>query len=97
MRHETNCRQSIYIILCVSLKVVAMASSEPVAAMPLAISVLMPWKLRAGTLHIVWQRCVALAALRLINALLLCTYTTPDEYWQGPEVAHRLVFGYGYL
>ena len=26
-----------------------------------------------------------------------CTQHDPDEYWQAPEVAHRLVFGYGAL
>ncbi|KNC47061.1 GPI mannosyltransferase 3 [Thecamonas trahens ATCC 50062] len=34
--------------------------------------------------------------LRLALALTLATYFAPDEYWQGPEVAHALVFGYGH-
>ena len=34
---------------------------------------------------------------RLANAVVLRTYFNPDEYWQGPEVAHRWVFGYGHL
>ncbi|KAK6942377.1 GPI mannosyltransferase [Dillenia turbinata] len=34
---------------------------------------------------------------RLVNSLLVQTYFNPDEHWQGPEVAHRLVFGYGHL
>ncbi|GAA5810680.1 hypothetical protein MFLAVUS_004106 [Mucor flavus] len=34
---------------------------------------------------------------RYINAYLTRTYDNPDEYWQGQEVAHNLVFGYGYL
>ncbi|EKX54838.1 hypothetical protein GUITHDRAFT_131834 [Guillardia theta CCMP2712] len=25
------------------------------------------------------------------------TYFVPDEYWQAPEVAHRMAYGYGYL
>uniref|UniRef100_K7MK99 Mannosyltransferase n=2 Tax=Glycine subgen. Soja TaxID=1462606 RepID=K7MK99_SOYBN len=25
------------------------------------------------------------------------TYFNPDEHWQGPEVAHRIAFGYGHL
>lgn len=29
-----------------------------------------------------------LLAFRLLNAWLLRTSFTPDEYWQGPEVAH---------
>jgi phosphatidylinositol glycan class B len=36
-------------------------------------------------------------ATRLLWALLTDTYASPDEYWQGPEVAHRLVFGAGAL
>ncbi|KAF9984221.1 hypothetical protein BGZ75_004213 [Mortierella antarctica] len=39
----------------------------------------------------------ALVAFRAINALLVRTYFSPDEYWQALEVAHRTVFGYGYL
>lgn len=34
---------------------------------------------------------------RLLNAFLTRTYDNPDEYWQGQEVAHYLVFGRGYL
>ncbi|GJP35396.1 hypothetical protein CLOM_g19907 [Closterium sp. NIES-68] len=40
---------------------------------------------------------LALLAFRLINSLAVQTYFNPDEFWQGPEVAHRMVFGYGYL
>eukprot|EP00899_Mesostigma_viride_P008256 jgi/Mesvir1/17431/Mv08709-RA.1 len=36
-------------------------------------------------------------SLRLAHAALVSTYFNPDEHWQGPEVAHRAVFGYGYL
>ncbi len=34
---------------------------------------------------------------RYINALLIRTYFEPDEYWQSLEVAHQVVFGYGWL
>jgi phosphatidylinositol glycan class B len=34
---------------------------------------------------------------RLANAVLTRTYAAPDEHWQAPEVAHRLVFGSGYM
>ncbi|KAF4665151.1 hypothetical protein FOL47_004726 [Perkinsus chesapeaki] len=34
---------------------------------------------------------------RVINALLICTYSSADEYWQSIEVSHYLVFGRGYL
>ncbi|XP_019453890.1 PREDICTED: GPI mannosyltransferase 3 isoform X1 [Lupinus angustifolius] len=36
-------------------------------------------------------------AFRIINSLLIQTYFNPDEHWQGPEVAHRIAFGYGHL
>ena len=40
-----------------------------------------------------------------IRSLYLCniirsslrTFFEADEFWQGPEVAHKLVFGYGHL
>lgn len=38
-----------------------------------------------------------LIAFRILNALLIRTWFVPDEFWQGPEVAHDVVFGYGYL
>ncbi|KAE8209699.1 hypothetical protein CF327_g6348 [Tilletia walkeri] len=37
-----------------------------------------------------------LLIFRLFNAALTQTYFQPDEFWQSLEVAHRLVFGYGY-
>ena len=36
-------------------------------------------------------------AFRLLNAFAVQTYFNADEFWQGPEVAHRFVFGYGFL
>jgi hypothetical protein len=45
---------------------------------------LSPW-----TLSIAARVVVALVAER--------TYASPDEFWQGPEVAHRLVWGNGFL
>lgn len=35
--------------------------------------------------------------IRFISAYLCSTYGAPDEWWQGPEVAHRRLFGYGFL
>ncbi|KAM3137750.1 hypothetical protein pb186bvf_010170 [Paramecium bursaria] len=35
--------------------------------------------------------------VRISIALLSPTYSFPDETWQGPEIAHRDVFGYGWL
>ena len=47
------------------------------------------------------RRAMATAALivslRLLNAILVTTQLDPDEWWQAPEVAHRLVFGCGVL
>lgn len=34
---------------------------------------------------------------RILNALLVQTFHVADEYWQTLEVAHRFVWGYGYL
>lgn len=35
--------------------------------------------------------------LRILNCFLVQTSFVPDEYWQSLEVAHRMVFSYGYL
>ena len=37
-----------------------------------------------------------LAAFRIINACLVQTFFQPDEFFQSLEVAHALVFGYGW-
>ncbi|TKY86526.1 hypothetical protein EX895_004675 [Sporisorium graminicola] len=37
-----------------------------------------------------------LFAFRLINALLTRTFFQPDEHYQTTEIAHRIVFGYGF-
>lgn len=37
-----------------------------------------------------------LIAFRTLNALLCTTFFQPDEFFQSLEVAHRLVFGYGW-
>ncbi|ORX74035.1 hypothetical protein DL89DRAFT_264024 [Linderina pennispora] len=39
----------------------------------------------------------ALLAFRLLNVSLVQTYIHPDETWQSLEVAHRSVFGYGFV
>ncbi|XP_029495112.1 GPI mannosyltransferase 3 isoform X1 [Oncorhynchus nerka] len=36
-------------------------------------------------------------AFRLINCFLVQTSFVPDEYWQSLEIAHLMVFDYGYL
>ena len=40
---------------------------------------------------------LALVLFRVLDAVSLRTYFNPDEFWQGPEVAHKLVFGVGLL
>jgi phosphatidylinositol glycan class B len=42
-------------------------------------------------------RFLSLLALRLFLCACLQTSFVPDEYWQGPEVAHALAFGRGEL
>ena len=34
---------------------------------------------------------------RLLNALTVRTYAAPDEHWQAPELAHKIIFGVGYV
>lgn len=39
----------------------------------------------------------SLVVFRVLNALVVRTSFTPDEFWQGPEPAHLLAFGTGHL
>lgn len=39
---------------------------------------------------------VFLLAFRIVNALITRTFFQPDEHYQTTEIAHRLVFGYGF-
>lgn len=45
-------------------------------------------------MNIILLLCIG---FRIFNALILRTTFAPDEYWQSLEIAHRLVYGYGYL
>ncbi|XP_049820403.1 GPI mannosyltransferase 3 [Aethina tumida] len=36
-------------------------------------------------------------SVRIIGAFFVQTYFVPDEYWQSVEVAHKIVFDYGFL
>jgi phosphatidylinositol glycan class B len=38
-----------------------------------------------------------LSIYRIIICFLTRNYEHPDEHWQGPEVAHKLHYGYGFL
>ncbi|KAK7488449.1 hypothetical protein BaRGS_00020234 [Batillaria attramentaria] len=40
---------------------------------------------------------LGLLVIRLVNAMLIQTFFVPDEFWQSLEVAHKMVFNYGYL
>lgn len=40
---------------------------------------------------------VIFLVVRLLSVFLVQTYFVADEYWQCLEVAHKIVFGYGYL
>lgn len=45
-----------------------------------------------------WRLLItAVVIVRLSTVLLTQTYASPDEYWQGPEIAHKLVFGIGFV
>jgi phosphatidylinositol glycan class B len=44
-----------------------------------------------------WGLFALCAAFRVVNAFVVRTFFNADEYWQSLEVAHRMVFGYGYL
>nr|XP_028562725.1 GPI mannosyltransferase 3 isoform X4 [Podarcis muralis]XP_028562726.1 GPI mannosyltransferase 3 isoform X4 [Podarcis muralis] len=41
--------------------------------------------------------CLFTITVRLLNCFLVQTSFVPDEYWQSLEVAHHMVFNYGYL
>ena len=40
---------------------------------------------------------LGLIIFRICNVFLVQTWHVPDEFWQSPEVAHKMVFGYGHL
>lgn len=43
-----------------------------------------------------WKRSLsAIFVVRFMSVVLTQTYASPDEYWQGPEIAHKLVYGIG--
>lgn len=44
-----------------------------------------------------WDVALIFVFVRLLSVLLVQTYFVADEYWQSLEVAHKVVFGYGYL
>jgi len=48
-------------------------------------------------MFLITREFLALVLLRILNGFAVQTAFDPDEYWQGPEVAHALVFGYGHL
>ncbi|XP_065157206.1 GPI mannosyltransferase 3-like [Atheta coriaria] len=38
-----------------------------------------------------------LLLIRILSVFIVSTWFVPDEYWQSLEVAHKFVYGYGYL
>lgn len=44
-----------------------------------------------------WDVALIFVVVRLLSVFLVQTYFVADEYWQCLEVAHKIVFGYGYL
>ena len=77
----------------------------PNAAQPTVLSIINPlWapprgrrSLRAPPESLLTRVLFALVLFRVANTLLVQSYFNPDEFWQGPEVAHRIAFGYGHL
>jgi hypothetical protein len=54
--------------------------------------------LKTGPLGIPIVAVMSVAMLlRAINVFMVGTYFVPDEYWQGQEVAHRMIYGQGHL
>lgn len=43
-----------------------------------------------------YKTILVIALVRIASVFVVQTYFDPDEFWQAPEVAHRIVFGYGY-
>jgi phosphatidylinositol glycan class B len=39
---------------------------------------------------------ISIIVLRLSQLFLDYNYDRPDEYWQGPEIAHKMAYGYGF-
>lgn len=44
-----------------------------------------------------WDVVAIFLIVRLSSVFVVQTYFVADEYWQCLEVAHKIVFGYGYL
>lgn len=44
-----------------------------------------------------WDVVLIFLFVRFVSVFLVQTYFVADEYWQSLEVAHKIVFGYGYL
>lgn len=53
-------------------------------------------KPRAHGVHLFTRPFVLLVAFRLCNARVVRTFFNADEFWQGPEIAHKIVYGYGH-
>jgi phosphatidylinositol glycan class B len=49
-----------------------------------------------GAHHLFTRPFVLLVAFRLVNARVVRTFFNADEFWQGPEIAHKIVYGYGH-
>ncbi|XP_033097006.1 GPI mannosyltransferase 3-like isoform X2 [Anneissia japonica] len=71
-------------------------SLEDQSEMPANATLL--WDVSNRLQRLGWKRILLmLVVFRCINALLVQTWFVPDEYWQAVEVAHKMVFKYGYL
>lgn len=52
--------------------------------------------LRKKLFRVEWSEAIFLLGYRIIGWVLLKNYDYPDEYWQGPEISHKIFYGYGY-
>jgi phosphatidylinositol glycan class B len=72
-------------------------AQEPVAMRPGSLAYWVTdatqWALQRHSLRTLF---IAASIVRVVSALWNCTYAAPDEHWQAPEIAHRIVYGVGY-
>ena len=46
--------------------------------------------------HLLTSILACCLVFRAVNAVVVRTFFNADEFWQGPEIAHKIVYGYGH-
>ena len=46
--------------------------------------------------HLLTSVLACCLIFRAFNAVVVRTFFNADEFWQGPEIAHKIVYGYGH-